>query len=162
MCYTNNQVVMQVEKKSGFTIIELLAVIVILAVLLIVGGSSVINIINKAKRDTAGEMRNNLKEAAISYVLENKYLTKCSLTFSKEMFEDENVNASNLNKPENKSCIERVTVGDLKKEGLFEDSKNVCKDTDAVIVYRYTAKNATSGEEYSEYKAYASDTTCTN
>lgn len=143
------------SKKKGFTIVELLAVIVIIAVVAMVGGSSVLNILNRTQKETAKEMRENLKEVALSYAFENVHIAKCSKEFSKEMFVDNNV--ANLNKPENANCITRITVKTLKDEGLFQDNRGHCKEEDNVVIYRYQ-------DEYgnSEYKAYASDTTCTN
>lgn len=141
-------------KKKGFTITELLAAIVIIAIVSLVGGTSIISVLNRTKATTAKEMRENLKEVALSYALENVHLKVCSEEFSKEMFVDNNV--ANLNKPENADCITRVKVETLKKEGMFEDNQNHCSLEDNVIIYRYK-------DEYgnSEYKAYASDTTCT-
>jgi len=140
--------------KKGFTIVELLAVIVIMAIVVLIGGSSVLGILNRTRNDTAKEMRENLKEVALSYAFENVHIKTCSKEFSKEMFEDNNI--ANLNKPENESCIARIKVETLKKEGMFEDNQNHCADEDIVVIYRYVDDFGNS-----EYKAYTSDTTCT-
>ena len=143
------------QKKKGFTIVELLAVIVIMAVVVLVGGSSILNILNRTRNETAKEMRENLKEVALSYAFENVHITKCSKEFSKEMFVDNNV--ANLNKPENANCIARIDVKTLKEEGVFQDNQGHCKEEDNVVIYRYQDDLGNS-----EYKVYASDTTCTN
>ncbi len=140
--------------KKGFTIVELLAVIVIMAIVVLIGGSSVLGILNRTRNDTAKEMRENLKEVALSYAFENVHIKTCSKEFSKEMFVDNNI--ANLNKPENESCIARIKVETLKKEGMFEDTQNHCADEDTVVIYRYVDDFGNS-----EYKAYTSDTTCT-
>ncbi len=140
--------------KKGFTIVELLAVIVIMAIVVLIGGSSVLGILNRTRNDTAKEMRENLKEVALSYAFENVHIKTCSKEFSKEMFVDNNI--ANLNKPENESCIARIKVETLKKEGMFEDNQNHCADEDIVVIYRYVDDFGNS-----EYKAYTSDTTCT-
>ena len=140
--------------KKGFTIVELLAVIVIMAIVVLIGGSCVLGILNRTRNDTAKEMRENLKEVALSYAFENVHIKTCSKEFSKEMFVDNNI--ANLNKPENESCIARIKVETLKKEGMFEDNQNHCADEDIVVIYRYVDDFGNS-----EYKAYTSDTTCT-
>lgn len=140
--------------KKGFTIVELLAVIVIMAIVVLIGGSSVLGILNRTRNETAKEMRENLKEIALSYAFENVHIKTCSKEFSKEMFVDNNI--ANLNKPENESCIARIKVETLKKEGMFEDNQNHCADEDIVVIYRYVDNFGNS-----EYKAYTSDTTCT-
>ena len=140
--------------KKGFTIVELLAVIVIMAIVVLIGGSSVLGILNRTRNDTAKEMRENLKEVALSYAFENVHIKTCSKEFSKEMFVDNNI--ANLNKPENESCIARIKVETLKKDGMFEDNQNHCADEDIVVIYRYVDDFGNS-----EYKAYTSDTTCT-
>ena len=140
--------------KKGFTIVELLAVIVIMAIVVLIGGSSVLGILNRTRNDTAKEMRENLKEVALSYAFENVHIKTCSKEFSKEMFVDNNI--ANLNKPENESCIARIKVETLKKEGMFEDNQNHCADEDIVVIYRYVDDFGNS-----EYKAYTSDTTFT-
>ena len=94
------------KKNSGFTLVELLAVIVILATIITIASSSVIAIMNKARKNMAHEVRNNLAETALTYVVENSYLEKCSVEFSKEIYENNNI--TNLNN--NTSCYKRVTV----------------------------------------------------
>lgn len=146
------------KKNRGFTLVELLAVIIIMAILIVVSSSSILSILQKAKQDASREVLESLKDTAITYVLENnKYLTKCSQDFSRKVYENNDVSDIATNE----SCIARVTVEALKNAGLFEDSKGYCNDLDTIIVYRYTTKN-TNGEEYSEYKAYANETTCSN
>ena len=125
-----------------------------MAIVVLIGGSSVLGILNRTRNDTAKEMRENLKEVALSYAFENVHIKTCSKEFSKEMFVDNNI--ANLNKPENESCIARIKVETLKKEGMFEDTQKHCADEDTVVIYRYVDDFGNS-----EYKAYTSDTTCT-
>lgn len=140
------------KKNSGFTLTELLAVIVILAIIISLATGSVIAIMNKAKKNMAREVRGNLEETALSYALENKRLEKCSIDFSKEIYEDKNITNLNLNT----NCFVRVTVEELVTEGLFEDARGFCKKEDVIIVYRY------DDGINSEYKTYTSEETCTN
>lgn len=137
------------NKKKGFTLVELLAVIVILAIIITVASSSISKVIQKSKEDTAKEMQAAIKEAALTKVMGSIYLEKCSKTFSEEML---NNNINNLNLDTN--CTKVLTVEDLINEKLFEDSRGNCKKNEKVIVYHYN--DGTN----SEYKAYVSDQAC--
>ncbi len=143
------------NKKKGFTLVELLAVIVVLAVVIMLASRSVFRIVRNTQEQTSFEMRENAKDAALTYSFNHFHLTKCSVAFSKEMYEDNNT--SHLNTAANASCIGRVTIKDLKEEGLFEDNHGYCKEDDVIIIYRYTDTYGNG-----EYKAYANDRTCTN
>lgn len=140
------------KNKKGFTLVELLAVIVVLAIIITVASSSVFAIINHIKKETSEEMRKSLGDIAITYVLDNFHLQKCSETFSKEVFEQGNI----AHLSSNGTCAKKITVDTLVKEGLFEDQKNFCKMTEFVVVYRY------SNEVTGEYKVYVPENTCTN
>ena len=142
------------NKKKGFTLVELLAVIVVLAIIVMTSSVGIVSVINNSKKTTSSEMRNNLKEAALSYSFSNMYLEKCSLSFSKEMEEN---NPIHLDDAENISCIKKVTVETLKNKGFFEDNREYCKNSDEVVIYRYMDDLGNS-----EYKAYVSDTVCTD
>ena len=141
------------NKNKGFTLVELLAVIVVLAVVITLASRSVFRVLHNTKEQTSFEMRENAKDAALTYSFTHMHLAKCSVAFSKEMYEDNNV--SHLDNVANASCIGRVTIKDLKEEGLFEDKHGYCKENDVIVIYRYTDHFGNS-----EYKAYASDTTC--
>ena len=141
------------KKKNGFTIIELLAVVVVLAIIITIASSSIISVVNNSRKKMASEVRNNLKETALTYSLDNINLEKCSTTFSEEMAKN---NVANLNQTTNAKRIKKLTVKDLKNAGLFEDKRGFCKDTDVVVIYRYSTAS------YSEYRAYVSDDACNN
>jgi prepilin-type N-terminal cleavage/methylation domain-containing protein len=141
-----------VERKKGFTLAELLAVIAILAIIATIATTSVYHITASARKKASIPMRSNLMDVAITYVIDNYNLTKCSTDFSKQVFENNNISGY-ASYP---SCAKLLSVALLKNEGLFKDEKGYCKDTDTVLVYRYY-----DGEN-SEYKAYVSDDACTN
>lgn len=142
------------RSKKGFTIVELLAVIVILSIIIVLASTASTSILNKGRKNTQEEMRNNLKEAAVTYVVGRFYLEKCSTTFSREV--NNNNNISNANNTANSSCVKFVTVGTLKNEGSFEDERGYCKDTDQVLVYKY------NDGVNSDYRAFVSDDVCTS
>lgn len=125
---------------------ELMAVIVVLAVVILIATSSVNALIKRARRGTSEEMRNMLKESALTYSIGNKKtrLEKC--------------NASDISKIESGSytgnCAIKIFVLELTQDGIFEDKKGYCKD-DFVVVYR-------SDRENSEYRAFVKEDACTN
>lgn len=140
------------QKNSGFTLVELLAVIVILATVITIASGSIFAIMNNSKKSMAREVRSNLEATALTYVLDHIYLEKCSVAFSKEIYEEKNI--TNLNT--NMACFKRVRVEELTSEGLFEDNRGFCDKDDVVIVYRY------NDGVNSEYKTFVSEETCNN
>ena len=87
--------------KKGFTLTELLGVIVVLAVIIGIAGMSATSIMNKSKNRLYCEMHDNLKDAAIAYALANRDKNTYNIPTS-------------------------VTVGTLISEGYFEDDKGYC------------------------------------
>lgn len=138
------------DNQRGFTLIELLAVVVIIGVIATIASTSTMGMIRHSREQTASDMRESLKDAAVTYSLENMRLKKCSVAFSKEVYENKNI--SNL--PANTTCAKYVDVKTLKEKGFFEDKKKYCDDAEKVLVYRYT------DIEGSEYKAFVSDNAC--
>ena len=125
---------------------ELMAVIVILAVIILIATGSVNAIMKKAREDTSEEMRNNLKEAAVTFFLSSnqKRLQLCN---------DSEINAILSGNPTiSDTCAKKITISNLKYDGIFEDNKGYCGNSDSVIVYR----NADG------YEAYVANTVCTN
>ena len=132
------------KKNSGFTIVELLAFIVILAILITIASVSVISVINKSREKMSQEIRGNLKETAISYVIGKYPLTKCSDTIINTIEKGNNVSDN--------SCLKKITINTLITEGMFEDSRKFCNGNDTIIVYRTS----------DDYKAYLTESTCKN
>ena len=58
--------------KKGFTLTELLAVIVVLAIIISIAMMSSTSIMNKSKNKLYCEMQDNLKDVAITYYLDTK------------------------------------------------------------------------------------------
>ncbi len=143
------------NQKKGFTLVELLAVIVILAIIISIASSSVYRLVNRAKEDTASEMRNSLKEAALNYVMGNIHLEKCPPVNSDKNYTEAEIEALPT------SCKKVLTAQTLIESSDFEDPRGFCYRKDAdnaqVIVYRF---NGTDGN--SEYKAFVNEKYCKN
>lgn len=116
--------------KKGFTLAELLGVIVVLAIIISISGISVVSIINKSRLKVSKEMEDNLKEAAITYVIDNK----------KEIEFIEN--------------IYKIKVKELIIKNYFEDDKNHC-ERDAEI----TVESVSNGS-VQDYKATVDANIC--
>lgn len=149
------------KRNKGFTLVELLAVIVVLAIIISIASTNVFRTIRHAREQNAIEMQANLKEAALIYVKDktyNKYLAKCDSTFSTDIENaiennDTTVIASKIN--ESNNCMIGITIKDVLDAHLFEDSKENCKETDIVVVYRYTDSNGNS-----EYRSFVDSKAC--
>lgn len=116
---------------KGFTLVELLAVIVILALLAIVAGVSVLSIMKKATSNTNDIVVKNLEDAAITYGLDKLNIpNSCAVNFVLTDIND-------LAVPSN--CITKITVKKLKDEGYFTDTKNVCKETVNIGIYKFVS-----------------------
>lgn len=94
-----------IMNKKGFTLPELLGVIVVLSVIIGIAGMSVLSIMNKAINKTLDEMKDNLKDAALTCYLDTKDANKC-------------------NTPEK-----------LKNDYYFEDDKGYCIDKGITITF---------------------------
>ena len=74
------------NKRNGFTIVELLAVIVILGVIMTMGTISVLKIIDKSKKDVGNYTREQIEEAATTFTLNTdfkderfNYISTCNI-----------------------------------------------------------------------------------
>lgn len=94
-----------IMNKKGFTLPELLGVIVVLSVIIGIAGMSVLSIMNKAVNKALEEMKDNLKDAALTCYLDTKDTDKC-------------------NTPEK-----------LKASNYFEDDKGYCLDKNITISF---------------------------
>ncbi len=59
--------------KNGFTLVELLAVIVILVIFVSIATFGVINVMNKGKSDVGEFTKQQMQEAATAYALDHDY-----------------------------------------------------------------------------------------
>ena len=93
-----------IMNKKGFTLPELLGVIVVLSVIIGIAGMSVLSIMNKTKNKTFKEMEDNLKDAAITCYLDRGKTEECD------------------------------TASKLINAGYFEDNKNYCNNVELTII----------------------------
>lgn len=119
-------------KRKGFTLVELLAVIVILGTIATIASISVFNVIESQKQELLKEQISNLKDSAMSYYVKSKsYLTICTISSSDETGAlDDMLRASTL------SCGIAVKVEKLVNDGFFDNKNHVCDENKKVLIYR--------------------------
>ena len=123
------------NNNSGFTLVELLGVIVIIGILATVAGLAVFQIIHNQQEKLLEDQIATLKDTAITYVLSKEtYLESCG-------------NALDTNNPD---CYVNVSINDLIEEGFFENRGDICDTNKSVIVYKRTEGLITELESYVE------------
>ena len=131
--------------KKGFTLVELLGVIVVMGVLLTMVGISANGIIKRSRAEKARIEEGNLRDVAVSYAkAENIRLAKCQAGY---------IVTSDTDAGE---CRLTILVSDLKNNGYFENKSNSCDDNGKIVIYRYV--NPDNGLD--EYRAYVKEGTC--
>ena len=135
-------------KSKGFTLVELLAVIVILAFLILFAVLNIIGFITDSKNKANEIMATNLADAAVSYSLNKLFIPdKCALP--------NEIKDNNVTMPS--GCTKNtVTVKELVTQNFFTDDKYKCKRDTEIIIYKYY------NPSYNTYeiKAYVPDGTC--
>ena len=147
-------------KNKGFTLIELIAVIVIIGVLSLIVTGSVFAIINASKENTTKTILKNLEDAAITYGMKDLFISdKCAI----DKVVDESNYASITMSSE---CRKMITVNELINSGYFTDNKNNCDKNKEIFIYKYhytTHDNITNQDkDYYDLKAYVPTNTCKN
>lgn len=154
------------KEKNGFTLVELMAVIVVLAIIISIGTVSVVSTIAKSKAKSADKMRAELLDTAVAYGLSSFHLSACPLTGT----QDESTIQSILSNPtssyatSHENCyriIKASTLLDVEK--LYRDDAKHCNRSQDILIYKYKSPSDTSdGYEIEEYRAYAADDICAN
>lgn len=155
--------------RKGFTLVELLAVIVVLAILAVVATPNIISLLNHSKKNTTEIVLNNLRDATTGYVKEQVSLKKinlssCNFEINDKQTADNNTNyrmSINNNKTETKSnigkgsqCVAAIQINALEMNGIFDDKDNSCNKTSYVYAYKYNNGN------YTGIKVFIPDKTC--
>lgn len=123
------------NNNSGFTLVELLGVIVIIGILATVAGLAVFQIIHNQQEKLLEDQIATLKDTAVTYVLSKEtYLESCG-------------NALDTNNPD---CYVNVSINDLIEEVFFENRGDICDTNKSVIVYKRTEGLITELESYVE------------
>lgn len=139
-------------QKKGFTLVELLAVIVILALLATVAVPNVVSILKKEKQNTDEIAVTNLNDAAISYAkeqisLQKLHLNSCNFTIG-------DVNTAALNASGNNKCVVVYQVSFLQQNGAFDDKRKSCDSNANIYVYKY------NNGKYDELRTFIPANTC--
>ena len=141
-------------KNKGFTLVELIAVIVVLGVIILIGSTNVIGQLTGSKKNASKIAMKNLEDAAITYALDKYSIpgkpdfmpNSCAIPYELTAVEAEG------------QCLKRVSVSQLIDLGFFTDSQNVCNKSSQIMVYKFKALN---GDKYVyDFKAYVPDDVC--
>jgi len=125
-------------KKSGFTLVELLAVIVILAVLMVFAVPNVWKVVTSSKTGINTLNLSGLNDAAVTYGLANIYIPdNCALT---------SIPTSDAVTMPSGCDKKTVTVGYLINNGYYKDEANHCKNTlnTNILIYKLKESNVDS------------------
>ncbi|MBR1417209.1 MAG: prepilin-type N-terminal cleavage/methylation domain-containing protein [Bacilli bacterium] len=144
-------------KKNGFTLVELLAVIVILGIIIVVSTTAVSSIINNSKNELNNNALKNALDVAITYAEKEKIFISNDCALDKEITES---NYKSISYPS--GCSEQsVTVQKLIDMGLFNDDSNILKKDGKIIIYKYkhTGKDAITKKDkvFYDIKSFASE-----
>lgn len=129
------------QDKKGFTLIELIAVIVILALLLVIAVPSILNARNNAIRGLDKEQKRNIEEAGKMLGIDlDDYMTEvynCKASWPSECNKND----------EGKWTSVRVSIEELKTKGYFTDEANKCSGNILVQKGNYNMYNITLEED---------------
>lgn len=140
------------KNKDGFTLAELLAVIVIIGILSLVVAPAVVKQIRNAQQTTKEQVLKNLEDAALDYALDH---SKNSTFISNNCAVNYIVNKSNpLNLPS--GCDKKtVSVNTLIDEGFYKDDSKKTKKDGIITIYKYKTTN--NGKDFYDLKVYVDE-----
>ena len=158
--------VISMNNSKGFTLVEVLAIVIVLALLTLISVPLVVNYVNKARNFTNEQTLKQAEDSAINYAMENSKLLAdnpkstfitngCAINYT--------LDSSNYSNIQN-SCIRLVSIQTLINEGYYKDDASKLKKDGNVIIYKYKGNKKTTSECQSseldscynfEIKAYA-------
>ncbi len=137
--------------QKGFTLVEILAVIVVLGILMTVAGIGVTKVINDSRDKLIEDQMKSLADTAINYVAnEGFFFDACP----------EGFNPTSPTTSEKNKCYREVTVESLIQSGLFDNQKDVCNPNKFVLVYREGVYDNAGKLLYSNMLSYVPEGTC--
>ena len=125
-------------KKNGFTLVEIISVIVVLGIIVSLATMSVLNILEDSRTKTNEYMEGDALDAALTYGLDKLYLTKCPTSFDPNSLKET-------------ECSKLVTIKYLKDNAYFADDNNYCQEDSKILIYN----------DSGEYKVHTNDHICT-
>lgn len=131
-------------KKNGFTLVEVIAVVVILGILVTFASPYVIKYIDSSKESTKQQSLKDTEDAAISYGLTQFIPESCAVS-------------SKVTKPSDipSGCDYSVTVQQLIDKQLLKDNSKVLNRNAKVYIYKLRTTNEIKTSY--EVKAYVSE-----
>lgn len=139
-------------KKNGFTLTELIAIIVIIGILSLIVVPNVVSYIRNAQETSKEEILRNVKDAALDYAMEN---SKKSTFIPNNCAVDYIVTDDKpLNLPSGCSRVS-VSVETLVSNNYYKDDAKKLKRDGTITIYKYKYTN--NGKDFYDLKAYASE-----
>ena len=136
------------KRKNGFTLVELLAVIVLLGILITVAVPAVLRSLEGAVEETDKKAREYAMDAALTYGISKLKLPSCANGFV----------PTNESSTSNAGCLKKVTVKFLKDNAYFTDNAENCKENAEILIYNYYLDNGV--DKVNEYRVWAPDDIC--
>lgn len=121
--------------KKGFTLIEILAVIIILAIVLTLVSTNVLNIISSSREKTYNEQLNSLKKLSQQYATE----------FYNDLTWSSNQTTITLDQLINAGYLEENIINAKTGESICSTSTIEITDTNGVYTYEITIYNGATG-----------------
>ena len=137
---------MKMNKGKGFTLVELLAVIVVLAIVLIVAVPGVLSVINQSKQKSYDMQLEMIKEAGRLYVTERGK----SITWKNDG--TNKVSAISLKQLQEKGYLEKKVIDPRNKKEIKNVAVLVTKTTSSRVTYQIVYLDD-SGASYPSYSA---------